>query len=57
MLILILELIATTRIFMVYFGMYEMTSYFNFVNSITLIPYAIISIVAVIIFLKGEKNE
>lgn len=57
MLILIFQLMATTKIFIVYFGLYELASYFNFMNSMTLIPYALISITAVIIFLKGERNE
>ena len=57
MLILIFQLMAATRVFIVYFGLYELASYFNFMNGITLIPYALISIVAVIIFLKGERNE
>jgi hypothetical protein len=57
MLILVFQLMATTKIFIVYFGLYELASYFNFMNGITLIPYAIISIVAVIIFLNGERNK
>ena len=57
MLLLTIELVAAMKIVMVYFGLYAFQDYFNVTNTITLGVYGAISIMALLIFLKGQIKE
>ena len=57
MLLLTIELVATMKIVMVYFGLYELESYFSTMNTLVISVYGILSLMALIIFLKGQINE
>jgi hypothetical protein len=55
--ILTIELVATMKIIMVYFGLYELESYFHIMNTLVLCVYSVIAVMAIIIFMKGQINE
>ena len=57
MLLLTIELLATAKIIMAYFGIYEFQGYFNAMNTLVFSVYGIIATVAILIFIKGQINE